>query len=69
MEAGQVLEPREIGGSGRSMRLRSSSASRAHAYELIGRNVLPHIRLGRRIVVPKRAVEKLLDPPEQAFEA
>jgi excisionase family DNA binding protein len=43
--------------------------SRAHAYELIGRNVLPHIRLGRRIVVPKRAVEELLNPPEQVFEA
>lgn len=34
--------------------------SRAHAYELIARGELPHLRLGRRLVVPKRAIEKLL---------
>lgn len=39
--------------------------SRAHAYELVARNELPHVRLGRRIVVPKRAVEQLL---AQAYE-
>lgn len=34
--------------------------SRAHAYELVARGELPHIRLGRRLVVPKRAIEALL---------
>ncbi len=34
--------------------------SRAHAYELIARNELPHLRLGRRIVVPKHVIDKLL---------
>ena len=34
--------------------------SRAHAYELIARGDLPSLRLGRRIVVPVRAIEALL---------
>jgi excisionase family DNA binding protein len=34
--------------------------SRAHAYELIARGEIPHLRLGRRLVVPKRAIEVLL---------
>ena len=34
--------------------------SRAHAYELVARGELPHLRLGRRVVVPKRAIEVLL---------
>lgn len=34
--------------------------SRAHAYELVARGELPHLRLGRRLVVPKRALEALL---------
>jgi excisionase family DNA binding protein len=34
--------------------------SRAHAYELVARGELPHVRLGRRLVVPKRAIEALL---------
>jgi len=39
---------------------RQLGISRAHAYELIARGELPHLRLGRRLVVPKRAIEKLL---------
>jgi excisionase family DNA binding protein len=35
--------------------------SRAHAYELIARGEIPHLRLGRRLVVPKRAIEALLE--------
>lgn len=35
--------------------------SRAHAYRLISRGELRHIRLGRRIVVPDRAIDELLD--------
>jgi excisionase family DNA binding protein len=35
--------------------------SRAHAYELVARGDLPHLRLGRRIVVPKQALDALLD--------
>jgi excisionase family DNA binding protein len=34
--------------------------SRAHAYELVARGDLPHLRLGRRLVVPKHAIEALL---------
>ena len=34
--------------------------SRAHAYELVARGELPHLRLGRRVVVPKHAIETLL---------
>jgi excisionase family DNA binding protein len=35
--------------------------SRSHAYEMIARNELAHVRLGRRVLVPKRAVLALLD--------
>ena len=34
--------------------------SRARAYELVARGELPHLRLGRRVVVPKHAIEVLL---------
>ena len=34
--------------------------SRAHAYELVARGELPLLRLGRRVVVPKQAIEVLL---------
>jgi excisionase family DNA binding protein len=34
--------------------------SRAHAYELVARGELPHLRLGRRVVVPKHAIELML---------
>ena len=39
--------------------------SRALAYELVARRELPSLRLGRRIVVPRRALEQLV---EQASE-
>ena len=35
--------------------------SRALAYELVARGELPSLRLGRRIVVPRRALEALVD--------
>jgi excisionase family DNA binding protein len=34
--------------------------SRAHAYELVARKELPAIRLGRRVLVPRRAIQELL---------
>lgn len=34
--------------------------SRAHAYELVARGDLPHLRLGRRLVIPKHAISALL---------
>jgi excisionase family DNA binding protein len=34
--------------------------SRAHAYELVARGELPHLSLGRRLIVPKQALESLL---------
>ena len=40
--------------------------SRAHAYELVARGELPHLRLGRRVVVPKRALEEFLATAEGA---
>ncbi|MGI8684179.1 MAG: helix-turn-helix domain-containing protein [Acidimicrobiales bacterium] len=35
--------------------------SRALGYELVARGELPSIRLGRRIVVPRRALDALLE--------
>ena len=34
--------------------------SRAHAYDLVARDELSHLRLGRRIIVPKIAFDELL---------
>jgi excisionase family DNA binding protein len=34
--------------------------SRSHAYDLVRRRELPAIRLGRRIIVPLRAIEDIL---------
>ena len=35
--------------------------SRAHAYELVASGELAHLRLGRRVVVPMRVIEQLID--------
>ena len=35
--------------------------SRTLAYELVTRGRLPHLRLGRCIVVPRKALEPLID--------
>lgn len=35
--------------------------SRAHAYELVRRGELPRLRLGRRVVIPKRALEEYVE--------
>jgi len=35
--------------------------SRTHTYELVARGELAHVRLGRRILVPRLALERLLD--------
>ncbi|MGH9027285.1 MAG: helix-turn-helix domain-containing protein [Acidimicrobiia bacterium] len=35
--------------------------SRALAYELVGRGDIPIVRLGRRVVVPRRALDALLE--------
>ena len=35
--------------------------SRALAYELVAQGRLPHVRLGRRIVVPRRALDAIVD--------
>ena len=34
--------------------------SRTLAYELVARGALAHVRLGRRIVIPRHALEQLL---------
>lgn len=41
--------------------------SRAFAYELVARNELPALRLGRRIVIPRQAVEAMVDRASAAF--
>ena len=35
--------------------------SRDLAYDLVNRGDLPSVRLGRRLVVPRRALERLVD--------
>jgi excisionase family DNA binding protein len=35
--------------------------SRSLAYQLVERRDLPAVRLGRRLVVPRRALERLMD--------
>lgn len=42
--------------------------SRALGYELVAQGQLPSLRLGRRIVVPRRALEAMVEaaPPEPA---
>ncbi len=35
--------------------------SRSLAYELVRRGNLPHLRLARRIVISRRAVERMID--------
>ena len=37
--------------------------SRTHAYELVTRGELAHVRLGRRIVIPRHAIDTLLGVP------
>lgn len=36
--------------------------SRAHAYELVKQSAIPSLKLGRRVVIPRRALERMLDP-------
>ena len=38
--------------------------SRAFAYEAVTRNEIPHIRIGRRILIPRAALEHLLGASE-----
>ena len=40
--------------------------SRATAYDAISRGEIPCIRIGRRILIPKVALERLLDGSGQA---
>ncbi len=42
--------------------------SRALGYELVARGEIPSLRLGRRIVVPRRAIEAMLDAALDASE-
>lgn len=37
--------------------------SRAFAYKLVKKDELPIVRLGRRVVVPRRALERMLNTP------
>ena len=42
--------------------------SRTLAYALVARGELPSLRMGRRIVVPRRALEALLEPPSNSVD-
>jgi len=42
--------------------------SRAFAYEAVTRNQIPHIRIGRRILVPRAALQRMLDGLEESKE-
>jgi hypothetical protein len=44
----------------RTARERGAPISRGVAYDAIRRGLLPHVRLGRRIVVPADALDRLL---------
>jgi excisionase family DNA binding protein len=39
--------------------------SRALAYDLVARGEIPSIRLGRRIAIPRRQLEILLEGPDR----
>jgi excisionase family DNA binding protein len=39
--------------------------SRAFAYALVARGDLPSLRLGRRVVVPRRSPEQLIEEADQ----
>jgi len=37
--------------------------SRAFAYEAVQREDIPHLRIGRRILIPRSALQRLVDSP------
>lgn len=39
--------------------------SRAFAYELVARGELPCLRFGRRVVVPRRGLERIVEDAER----
>jgi excisionase family DNA binding protein len=43
--------------------------SRAFAYELVARGELPSVRLGRRVVIPRRALELLVEEGARSWPA
>jgi excisionase family DNA binding protein len=40
--------------------------SRAFAYEAVGRGDIPHIRIGRRILIPRTLLDRLIDATGQS---
>ncbi len=51
-----------VGEAARLLRL-----SRAFTYELVARGELPSLRFGRRIVIPRIAIERILNDPVDAL--
>jgi excisionase family DNA binding protein len=41
--------------------------SRAHAYELVARHELPALRLGRRVLIPRHAIDHILRAENNAM--
>jgi excisionase family DNA binding protein len=42
--------------------------SRGSAYEAIQRRQIPHIRIGRRILIPKKALDRLLNSATEEYQ-
>ena len=40
--------------------------SRAFAYEAVTRNEIPHVRIGRRILIPRAALDRMLGNAERS---
>jgi excisionase family DNA binding protein len=45
---------------------RMLGVSRALGYELVRRGEIPSLRLGRRVVVPRKALEAMVDAPPES---
>jgi len=43
--------------------------SQANAYRAVGANELPHVRIGKRILIPKVALQSLLDQRNDRWDA
>ena len=43
--------------------------SRAFAYELVSRGDIPALRLGRRLIVPRKAIDAMLDATADSWAA
>ena len=61
-------EGKEVGDQSLTMTVREAAAAlsigRGLAYEAVKRGEIPAIRVGRHLLIPRRALEKLLEQPQ-----